>query len=64
MPRHSLPILSPKSGDKKIRGWKRKRDKKKHQGDSKEALRKETGILEVDVYYYEIYEWGMSKLIS
>ncbi len=56
MPDHPPPILSPKSGDKRVRGGKKKRDNREHRGDKMEAVGRGGGISEVSVYLYQIYE--------
>ncbi len=39
MPEHPLLFLSLKSGDEKVNGGKRRRDKGEYQGDRKEPIR-------------------------
>lgn len=53
----SLPILCLKRVDKKIKGEKGEINKKKYYGSKNEVMEKRGRILEVNIYYYEIYEW-------
>ena len=50
MPDHPSLILGPKSGDKKIKGEKKKKDNREHQGGKKGAVEKRDGISGVNVY--------------
>lgn len=45
MPKYPRPILDPKNGDKKVRGGKKKRDKREHQRGKREVITREGGIL-------------------
>ena len=56
MPEYPLPVLSLKSGHKKVRRRKKKKDKKEYQKSKRKAIRRGIGILEVSVYLYEIYK--------
>lgn len=56
MLRYSFFILGLKRKNRKVKREKTKRYKKEYYGDKKEAIKWESGILEVSVYYYKIYE--------
>lgn len=51
------PVLGLKSGNKKVKGGKKKKDKEKLWGDKKKTIERESGISKVSINYYEIYKW-------
>lgn len=50
------PVLSSKRGNRKIRRRKGKKDKKEYHEGKKKVIGKKGGILEINIYYYEIYK--------
>lgn len=44
------PILNLKSGNKKVKKEKKKRDKEEYQGEKREVVKRKSRILEVSIY--------------
>lgn len=52
----SSPIFGPNNDHEKVKGEKKKRDKREYREVKREMVGIKSGISEINIYYYKIYE--------